>query len=178
MATTVDAPPRQVWPWLVQMGHDRAGWYSWDRLDNFGSRSAKHIHPEWQHISVKDRLLSTPDGMHWFEVAALEPERFLALRATMGRHGRQVPSSGVRPSVYSDSVWCFLLEEFPGDRTRLIVSVYSSTRPWLRNALAGFLFWEPAHWIMQRRQFTNLKRRAEHDMTHVGTEPSTSSTTV
>ena len=126
----------------------------------------------------RDRMLSTPDGTHWFEVAALEPERFLALRATMGRHGRQFPSSGVRPSAYSDSAWCFLLEELPGDRTRLIVSVYSSTRPWLRNALAGFLFWEPAHWIMQRRQFTNLERRAEHDMTRLGTGPSATSTTV
>lgn len=177
MATTIDAPPRQVWPWLVQMGHDRAGWYSWDRLDNFGSRSAQHIHPEWQHISVNDRLLSTPDGSHWFEVAALEPERFLALRATVGRRGRQFPSSGVRPSAYSDSAWCFLLKELPGDRTRLIVSVYSSARPWLGNALASFLFWEPAHWIMQRRQFTNLERRAERHLTHVETKPSTTSTT-
>lgn len=166
-----------MWPWLVQMGHDRAGWYSWDRLDNFGSHSAERIHPEWQRISVSDRLLSTPDGAHWFEVAALEPERFLALRAAVGRRGRQFPSSGVRPSAYSDSAWCFLLKELPGGRTRLIVSVYSSARPWLSNALASFLFWEPAHWIMQRRQFTNLKRRAEHDMTGVETEPTSISTT-
>jgi hypothetical protein len=49
-ATTIDAPPSAVWPWLVQMGADRAGWYGWDRLDNFGRRSAKRIHPEWQQI--------------------------------------------------------------------------------------------------------------------------------
>src|SRR5512139_2291198 len=52
MAVTIDAPPRRVWPWLVQMGHDRAGWYSWDRLDNVRVPSADRIHPEWQDIAV------------------------------------------------------------------------------------------------------------------------------
>src|SRR6187551_2045281 len=78
MAATIDATPSQVWPWLVQMGHDRAGWYSWDRLDNFGMASADRIHPEWQTIAVGDRLASTPSGSQWFEVAAADPPRFLA----------------------------------------------------------------------------------------------------
>lgn len=52
MAVTIDAPPSRVWPWLVQMGVDRAGWYSWDRLDNFGRGSADRIHPEWQGIAL------------------------------------------------------------------------------------------------------------------------------
>ena len=47
MAVTIDAPRSRVWAWLVQMGTDRAGWYSWDRLDNFGRASAWSIHPEW-----------------------------------------------------------------------------------------------------------------------------------
>jgi proline iminopeptidase len=161
MATTIDAPPDEIWPWLVQMGHDRGGWYSWDRLDNFGRRSTEHIHPEWQDLSVGDRLVSAPNGTFWFEVAALEPERFLALRATFDLRGRQIPASGIRPAAYTDSVWCFWLKPMPEDRTRLVVSVYGSARPRLPNALASYLFWEPAHWIMQRRQFTNLKRRTE-----------------
>ena len=45
MATTLNAPPSRLWPWLVQMGGDRGGWYSWDRLDNFGRRSADRVHP-------------------------------------------------------------------------------------------------------------------------------------
>src|SRR5690242_19345789 len=44
MAITIDAPPHQVWPWLVQMGGDRAGWYSWDHLDNAGHPSARKVH--------------------------------------------------------------------------------------------------------------------------------------
>src|ERR1700692_1774031 len=66
MAVTINAPPSDIWPWLVQMGCDRAGWYSWDRLDNAGRPSAEQIHPEWQTIAVGDRLASASDGVHWF----------------------------------------------------------------------------------------------------------------
>ena len=52
MAVTIDAPPARVWPWLLQMGCDRAGWYSWDRLDNAGRPSAEHIIPEWQTLAA------------------------------------------------------------------------------------------------------------------------------
>lgn len=161
MAVTIEAPPSRVWPWLVQMGCDGAGWYSWDRLDNGGVPSAESVHPDWQQIVVGDRLASTPSGGAWFEVAALEPERFLALRASFDLRGRPFDPTGPRPRFYTDSVWCFLLEELPGERTRLVVSGYASARPRLLQAIVSFLFWEPAHWIMETRQFSNLKRRTE-----------------
>jgi hypothetical protein len=162
MAVTVDAPPSRVWPWLVQMGCDRAGWYSWDRLDNGGMRSAEQIHPEWQTISVGDCLASTPNGRTWFEVAALEPERFLGLRASIDlRTGTSFDSRGRRPRFYIDALWGFDLKELPAGRTRLVVSGYASARPRALQLIADLLFWEPAHWIMQTRQFANLKRRAE-----------------
>jgi proline iminopeptidase len=90
MAVTIDAPPSRVWPWLVQMGCDRAGWYSRDRLDNGGVPSAERIHPGWQRLAVGDRLASTPSGRAWFEVAALDPERFLGLRAATGCRNRSI----------------------------------------------------------------------------------------
>jgi hypothetical protein len=163
MAVTVAAPPSAVWPWLVQMGCDRAGWYSWDRLDNGGTPSAEHIHPEWQEIVVGDRLASTPSGSAWFEVAALEPERFLALRAPLDLRGRPFDTAAARPRFFTDSLWCFLLDELPGERTRLVVSGYAAARPRLVKAIGDFAFWQPAHWLMQTRQFANLKRRAERD---------------
>lgn len=163
MAVTIDAPPSAVWPWLVQMGCDRAGWYSWDRLDNAGAQSSEQIHAEWQGIAVGDRMLSTPSGATWFEVAALEPERFLALRAPMGfPSGKPFDTGSVRPHLYNDSVWCFKLDERRG-RTRLVVSGYAAERPRLLLRTLDLLFWEPAHWIMQTRQFHNLKRRAERE---------------
>ncbi len=161
MAVTIDAPPSQVWPWLVQMGCDRAGWYSWDRLDNGGVPSAERIHPEWQRIAVGDRLASTPSGSGWFLVAAVEPERFLALRASFDLRGRPFDPEGPRPRFSTDSLWCFLLEELPGGRTRLLTIGYATGQPRLFKAIGDLAFWEPAHWIMQTRQFGNLKRRAE-----------------
>jgi hypothetical protein len=99
MAITIDAPPSRLWPWLVQMGCDRGGWYSWDRLDNGGVPSADHVDPRWQEVAVGDRLASRADGKAWFEVAAVEPERFLALRAPLDLAGHPFDTAGARPST-------------------------------------------------------------------------------
>jgi proline iminopeptidase len=171
MAVTIDAPPSRVWPWLVQMGCDRAGWYSWDHLDNAGVPSAERIHPEWQSLSVGDRLASTPGGRAWFVVAALEPERFLGLRASLDWRGRPLDPAAPRPRSYVDALWGFQLIAWPEARTRLVVSGYAAARPRLFQALAELVFWEPAHWVMQRRQFANLKRRAERQSTDRGRPP-------
>jgi proline iminopeptidase len=161
MAVTIGAPASRVWPWLVQMGYDRAGWYSWDRLDRAGHPSADRIHPEWQHIALGDRLASTPDGGTWFEVAALEPERFLGLRASLDLRGRSYDAASARPRYYSDSLWGFLLTEPASGRTRLVVSGYAAARPVLVAAIGNLVVWEPVHWLMQTRQFRQLKRRVE-----------------
>jgi hypothetical protein len=81
--------------------------------------SAERVHAEWQQIGVGDRLAAKPDGSEWWEVAALEPERFPCLRMSLDLRGR------------------------PFD-------------PVLRS-----IFLEPSHWIIQTRQFANLKRHAE-----------------
>jgi hypothetical protein len=171
MAVTIDAPPERVWPWLAQMGTDRGGWYSWDRLDNFGRRSATRVHPEWQDIRLGDRMLGTPDGTQWWEVAALERGRLLVLRMSLDLRGRHFEPAGPQPRRFTDSTWGFLLEEEPGARTRLVVSGYWAFRPsWLK-PLIGVLLLEPSHWVMQTRQFANLRRRAEHPSgasVHVG----------
>jgi proline iminopeptidase len=160
---TIEASRAKVWPWLVQMGVDRGGWYSWDRLDNFGRRSVETIHPEWQQIAIGDRFIANPDGSQWWEVAALEPERFLGLRASVDLRMRPFDPRGPRPRYYSDSLWGFLLQELPGNRTRLVESGYWALRPrWLQPIISS-LFLEPSHWIMQSRQFANLKRLAERD---------------
>ena len=161
MAVTINAPTSRVWPWLVQMGTDRGGWYSWDLLDNFGRRSADRIHPEWQKIGLGDRFTGKPDGSQSWQVAALEPERFLALRMSLDLRGRQFDPAGRRPRRYTDSTWGFLLTELPGRRTRLLVSGYWALRPRGLQHLVSVAVLEPAHWVMQTRQFANLKRRAQ-----------------
>ncbi len=161
MAVTVEAPPSAVWPWLVQMGVDRGIWYTWDYWRPWGLRSADRIHPEWQAIAVGHRMPSVPDGSVWWEVAALEPERFLALRMSVDLHGRPFDPRGKPPRYYTDSIWCFLLEQLAGERMRLVVSGYWAFQPqWLRG-IVNFFVLEPSTWIMQTRQFKGLKRRAE-----------------
>jgi hypothetical protein len=56
-AITINAPPQDVWPWLVQIGSGRAGWYTYDRLDNAGVPSAIEIVPDLQHLQVGDVVM-------------------------------------------------------------------------------------------------------------------------
>lgn len=163
MAITIDAPPSAVWPWLVQMGVDRAVWYTWDYWRPVGRRSADRIHPEWQDISIGHHMPSVPDGSVWWEVAALEPERFLGLRMSVDLRGRRLDPRMARPHFYSDSLWAFLLEPLPDERTRLVVSGYWAFRPKWLQGIVNFLLIEPSTWLMQTRQFAGLKRRAEHE---------------
>jgi hypothetical protein len=108
-------------------------------------------------------MTAKPDGSEWWEVAELEPERFLCLRMSVDLRGRPFDPARPRPRLFPDSTWGFQLEELPGGRTRLVVSGYWSLRPrWLRPLISA-VFLEPSHWIMQTRQFANIKRRAERD---------------
>ncbi|HET7399854.1 MAG TPA: hypothetical protein VFJ94_15155 [Intrasporangium sp.] len=74
-AITIAAPPEDIWPWLVQVGVNRAGWYSYDVLDNLGRPSARHIIPELQHLVPGDLLPMSPDGKHGLRVHSIDPPR-------------------------------------------------------------------------------------------------------
>jgi hypothetical protein len=132
---------------------------------------ADRIHSEWPQVVVGDRWLSTPSGRSWFEVAALDPERSLGLRAPLRLDGRPFDLAGPRPRLYSDSSWGFALSELPGHRTRLLVSGYAASHPRALTAIGDLLFWEPAHWIMRLRQLANLKAHAEHEQQSAGDVP-------
>jgi hypothetical protein len=149
MAATLDAPPRKIFPWLLQMGYDKGGWYSWDMLDNLGKPSVDRLHPEWTQVKVGD-VMYGPSRLPVFEVVALEPNRFLALRTLFGRRDRQHEET--------DGIWAFELKELEDDGTRLIVRTIAPTKFHWPNSIVDFVFWQPAHWIMQMRQFQNLER--------------------
>jgi hypothetical protein len=163
MATTIGAPPERVWPWLVQMGCDRAGFYSFDRLDNGGRPSADRVLAQWQNLREGDRIASIPDASHWFDVVLVVPERALILRASLTVPAARNfdPSNGRLPRAYSDSTWGFFLRPTADGHTRLIVTGKARGRPHAVIATANWLFWDPAHWMMQYRQFAGLRRRAE-----------------
>jgi len=74
----INAPPAKVWPWLVQMGFGRGGWYSYDQLD-MTHPSLDHIDPELQTLAVGDIVATYPGG--GFEVKVFDPDRALVLYA-------------------------------------------------------------------------------------------------
>lgn len=159
-AITIRATAADVWPWLVQMGCDRAGFYSYDRLDNGGRPSAERILPELQGTKVGDVLPSRPGSPHGFEVLQMDPPRLLLLGTYLRLPGStNLVWDAERPRAYVRGTWLFLLRE-QGDTTRLVVRVRGILRPrWLGLVVNSFM--DPAHVVMQRKQLLNLRRRAE-----------------
>jgi hypothetical protein len=149
-AVTVDAPPDDIWPWLVQMGYRRGGLYSYDWLDRlFGildRPSANRILPEFQHLAVGDTILLGPTGRgEELTVTALEASRALVL--SYNAHGMEW-------------VWQFGLYPLDNNRTRLV----SRGTERIPTTASGWLFMrvmEPAAFVMTRRMLLGLKQRAE-----------------
>jgi hypothetical protein len=161
-AITVQAPVGQVWPWLVQLGCQRAGWYSYDLLDNGGQPSADHILPEHQHLSVGDKILLTPKGPLAMPVAALEPEKALVLGGTLNtRTGQGVSPGDPLPEAYYTGINAFVLEQAGTKATRLIFRQRLDWSPALANTLMYRVFLEPISFVMARRMLKGIKRRAE-----------------
>lgn len=121
-AITIDAPPEQVWPWIAQMGAGRAGWYSWDAIDNGGAPSASRVSPDLQTVIPGDIMPAVPGATDAFIVSAVEPPRDLVLTVPDGHGGHAV-------------VWEHALVPLEGGRTRLIVRGRASSR-WLDLARA------------------------------------------
>ena len=142
-AITIRARPADIWPWLVQMGCRRAGWYSYDGLDNGGVRSAGRIVAEFQQIRVGDIFPMTPKAQDRFAVRMVEPERALVLGDDAGSMS-----------------WAFVLEQVDETSTRLI----TRSRGAIDRLALGLMLkviWHPLDFGMQRRQLLNLKRRVE-----------------
>lgn len=72
---TINARPHEVFPWIRQMGFGRAGWYSYDWIDNLGRKSARRIHSEWQDVVSGDRIPAGP--MSFIASHVNEPHSFV-----------------------------------------------------------------------------------------------------
>lgn len=141
-AITIRAQPSDIWPWLVQVGVHRAGWYSYDLLDNLGRPSAREIIPELQRIEVGDIMPMSPDGRHGIRVHALDPPHSM-IWGTPG-----------------DTTWVWLLEPRTDGTTRLITRVRSRYR-WLSPSIVFSMLLEFADIWMMRRMLLNLQERVE-----------------
>jgi len=153
-AITIKATPEEVWPWLVQIGYQRGGWYSYDALeaaagagDFLEGHSASRVHPELQDLEPGLLIRISP----WtaYRVDSVDKPRALVLVAD------PVPG-GLMPA----SSWTFVLEPI-AEGTRLLVRARSA--PDARNYVAWAFdhLVEAPHFIMERRMMLGIKQRAE-----------------
>ncbi|RCS43911.1 hypothetical protein DTL42_18145 [Bremerella cremea] len=159
-AITIHASPHEVWPWLVQMGCNRGGYYSYDWLDNGEKRSANQIIEEYQSTKVGDILPSRPGSHYGFEVLRMERPHLFLLGAYL-RAGQiaNLPWNDPPPAAYVRSTWAFVLRESE-EGARLIVRTRGVIHPWWFRMLTN-MFFVPAHVIMQRKQLLSLRERIE-----------------
>ena len=159
-AIDIEAPPDCVWPWLVQMGWHRAGWYTARWVDQLlfplNWPSANRIIPQLQHIDVGDFI---PDGAPETQcgliVERLEPGRAMALHSTS-----HLPGSW-RDKASLDWSWAFVLRPvLGGQRTRFHFRSRWVTSPWWMT-LFGWLAIVPADLLMSHDMLHGVKERAE-----------------
>ena len=153
---TIHAPVSKVWPWLVQMGFGRAGWYSYDMMD--GKSGASEILPEYQSLAVGDVMPTHPTG--GFLVKVVEPERALVLYTDTdllrSQSGREDNES--YPEIQAS--WAFYLQPEDGG-TRLIERFRARTPgSGPATAVLGEIMGTGIV-LMTRKQMLSIKERVE-----------------
>lgn len=151
-AITIDAPPEDVWPWMVQMGKGRGGLYSYDWLDQaFGyldRPSSPEVLPQFQQLQDGDLIPMGRDGK--------EDDFYVHI----ARPGRALVIGAYDPPFRKNVSWAMVLMPMEGERTRLLVRVRYRVEPNLQGTVLSLLM-EPASFIMLRKQMLNFKRLAE-----------------
>ena len=168
-AITIDAPPSKVFPYLLQLGQDRAGFYSYDwleRLFGFGIHNTYTIKPEWQHLSAGDFCTFSQQGMG-MRVAIVDQGKTVVLITDSRDRSHKLPPGKweffpVPSGKYVVWNWIFHVEEVPGGKTRLYSRTYesfSTDNPILSFALYhGFGL---PSLIMNRKLLIGIKHSAE-----------------
>lgn len=154
-AVTIQARPDVIWPWLVQLGQGRGGFYSYVRLENLVScdiHNADRIIPEHQALKVGDQVRIGPEGYPAFDVAAIEPVSTLILR------GDIPPGAETKTGIW---IWVFFLEPIDKKTTRLIIRTRLNYESNLGNTLMWRVFIDPISFNMERKMLQGIKARAE-----------------
>ncbi len=143
-AVTIHARPEHVWPWLVQIGSGRAGWYTYDRIDNGGVPSSVAIVPELQHLAVGDLVPMVPGKDVGIWVKELEPNRRMLWWDKKGEYS-----------------WEWQLDPIDDESARLVTRLratfpplWSSKTPYVMLATTGDI-------VMIRKELLSIKARAE-----------------
>jgi len=145
-AITIDAPPADIWPWLVQMGSGRGGVYTYDWIENLfglGMHSTDRILPQFQDVKVGDEFELGPNRPK-LRVVVLDPERVFTIR-------------------FEDGNWVWIFALFAEDGTTRLVSRNRIATPTASGLtrLFNVLFMEPGSLVMERKMLLGIKERAE-----------------
>ncbi|HSO54517.1 MAG TPA: hypothetical protein VL330_17670 [Actinomycetes bacterium] len=158
---TIPVPPEQVWPWLVQMGWHRGGWYTARWVDRLlfpaNWPSATRLVPVLQQpLRVGDHLPDGPPGTAWFVVEHVDRPHLLVLHSTT-----HLPASWqARLGAAIDWTWTFTLTGTDEGGTRLVLRVRGRPRPWwLTAAYVAALV--PADFVMARSMLAGISLRAQ-----------------
>ena len=139
---TISAPPQDVFPWIRQMGFGRAGWYSYDWLDNLGRKSATTIHDEWQSVVAGDKV---PAGPTSFTATIVEAPRHFVL---------EIKSLGKKSPKLHFTLAYELRDDPQG--TRLVTRMRSRIKLPLGSVIEKVIL-GPGDGFMLRRQLLTIK---------------------
>lgn len=146
-AISINAAPEEIYPWIVQIGAERGGWYSYDWFETNVLRcevtNSERIHEEWQNLKVGDPVAMCPGtfGPPPYEVAILEPYRSMVL--------------GHRENGTWVEVWQFILVPRTDGSTQLVLRSRSAMTGWIWDVM------RPGEFIMARGMLLGIKERAE-----------------
>ncbi len=142
-AITIQAPPAEVWQWIVQIGSGRAGWYSLDFLDNGNVPSSREILPQFQQISLGYHIPFTPDQKNGMWVKAYAESDYILWWDQKGK-----------------ATWGWYLAATGGGATRLITRLrtrYDLTFPWM----LYYAIYDFGDIVMMSNCMRGIKARAE-----------------
>jgi len=152
-AIAIQSTPGRIWAWLAQLGQEKGGLYTYQRLENLiGCKitNARRINPDWQDPSPGDAVRLGPKGYPLFRITSIEPGQALVMQACDPATEKPGPAS-----------WVFVIEQLGNDTCRL----WTRSRNGSERTFANLLIWrvitEPIHFVMERRMLIGIKQRAE-----------------
>ncbi|MFC1998523.1 hypothetical protein ACFLVR_02635 [Chloroflexota bacterium] len=162
-AITIKAAPADVWPWIVQLGQNKGGFYSYELLENVaGSKihNVDRIVAEFQDTAVGDAVMMTPKAAPYI-LTAIEPGRAFVLRLRVNLATNDtVDVEEPLPEKYQDGSWLFLIEETSEGATRMITR---SRNDWNQSKTNTFFYglFGIISIVMDRKLLKGIRKRAE-----------------
>ncbi len=162
-AVTVRAPATAVFPWLVQLGQNRGGFYTYDFLENLfrlDIHSADRIHPEWQDLEPgRDFMSLDPQETMKLTVVTLDAPRAFVVRTGGPDEAPAAPGDFFKGEIAAS--WAFVVEPLSATSCRLLIRWRACWRETVPAAFARAFLLEPAHFVMERGMLRGIRARAE-----------------